>query len=133
MPQSKDKSTDFSSSSKTFAYPQKVQLLKEKHWSFVQKKYQLTPREMQVAKLICQGLTYAEIAKELKIKTGTVKTHLRNNYRKIHVNTKIQMLLQFINDVAHILSRDGSTPLAITPVTTPLSSDTDKVTLQQKD
>jgi len=129
--QPKDKNTDIQSTGGEFAGPQRVQLLEKKHWSFIQRKYQLTSREIQVAKLICQGLTYVEIAEELKIKTGTVKTHLRNNYRKIRVNTKIQMLLQFVNDVTQIISpKDDNRRPAIFPVTYN-SSDSKKIPFQK--
>ncbi len=80
-------------------------LLNKKQWSYVQNRYNLTPRERQVAELVCKGLRNGNIAKYLHIKPGTVKTHTRNIYRKVHVKSKIAMLLRFITD-----SRDISTP-----------------------
>jgi len=79
-------------------------LLNEKQWLYVQNRYGLTPRERQIAELICQGLRNCNIAKALRIRTGTVKTHTRNIYRKVHVKSKIDMLLRFVTD-----SRDLST------------------------
>jgi DNA-binding NarL/FixJ family response regulator len=81
-----------------------VILLDKKQWSYVQKRYYLTPRECQIAELICQGLRNGNIAKILQIKPGTVKTHTRNIYRKVHVKSKIAMLLRFVTD-----ARDLST------------------------
>ena len=75
-----------------------VILLDTKQWSYVQKRYYLTPRERQIAELICQGLRNGNIAKILRIKPGTVKTHTRNIYRKVHVKSKIAMLLRFVTD-----------------------------------
>ena len=80
-------------------------LLNQKQWSYVQSRYNLTPRERQVAELVCKGLRNGNIAKFLNIKPGTVKTHTRNIYRKVHVKSKIAMLLRFVND-----SRDLTTP-----------------------
>ena len=80
-------------------------LLNQKQWSYVQNRYNLTPRERQVAELVCKGLRNGSIAKFLHIKPGTVKTHTRNIYRKVHVKSKIAMLLRFITD-----SRDFSSP-----------------------
>ena len=80
-------------------------LLNQKQWSYVQHRYNLTPRERQVAELVCKGLRNGNIAKYLHIKPGTVKTHTRNLYRKVHVKSKIAMLLRFFTD-----SRDISTP-----------------------
>jgi len=73
-------------------------LLNDKQWTYVQKRYNLTPRERQVAELVCKGLLNGNIAKYLRIKPGTVKTHTRNIYRKVHVKSKIAMLLRFVTD-----------------------------------
>jgi len=75
-----------------------VQLLDEKQWLYLQKRYHITPREIQVAKLICQGFNKNEIAEYLKLKHGTVKTHLRNVYRRAHVKSKLALLLRFVDD-----------------------------------
>jgi len=76
-----------------------VTLLDEKHWSYLQKRYHMTPRELQVAILVCRGFSNDEIVKALKIKHGTVKTHLRNIYRRLRVKSKIALLLRFVEDV----------------------------------
>ena len=75
-----------------------ITLLNEKQWSYIRKRYRLTARELQIAKLICKGLNNAEIAKILDIRHGTVKTHLRNVYRRVRVKSKILMLLHFLED-----------------------------------
>jgi DNA-binding NarL/FixJ family response regulator len=80
-------------------------LLNEKQWSYVQSRYDLTPRERQIAELICQGLRNGSIAKTLRIRPGTVKTHTRNIYRKVHVKSKIGMLLRFVTDARDIFTQ----------------------------
>ena len=67
-----------------------VVLLNDKQWSYVQSRYDLTPRERQIAELICQGLRNGKIASVLRIKPGTVKTHTRNIYRKVHVKSTVE-------------------------------------------
>ncbi len=74
-------------------------LLDEKHWVFLKKRYHMTPRELQVAILVCRGFNNDEIAKALSIRHGTVKTHLRNIYRRVRVKNKILLLLRFVEDV----------------------------------
>ncbi len=74
-------------------------LLDEKHWLYLKNYYNMTPRELQVAILICRGFNSNEVAKALKMKHGTVKTHLRNIYRRTRVKSKILLLLRFIEDV----------------------------------
>ena len=77
----------------------RISLINEKQWKYLKKLYKMTPREVQVAILTCEGLNNNEISKALKIKHGTVKTHLRNVYRRVRVNNKILLLLKFVNDV----------------------------------
>lgn len=79
-------------------------LLDKNQWLTVQKQYSLTQREREIAELICQGLRNEHIAGHLRITSGTVKTHIRNIYRKIHVKNKIGMLLKFV-----VASRELST------------------------
>ena len=85
------------SSSSGYKQPDVI-LLNQRQWSYVQNRYNLTPRERQIAELVCKGLRNGSIAKYLQIKPGTVKTHTRNIYRKVHVKSKIAMLLRFVTD-----------------------------------
>jgi DNA-binding CsgD family transcriptional regulator len=72
-------------------------LLNVNQWSYLKRRYRLTNRELQVGKLVCQSYSNKEIAKILKIKPGTIKTHLLNIYRKSHVTSKITLLLKFVS------------------------------------
>lgn len=86
-------------------------LLNNNQWSYLRRHYCLTNRELQVGKLICRNYSNKEIAKTLKIKPGTVKTHLLNTYRKAHVTSKIALLLTFAN-----AARKSSVKPAVVPV-----------------
>ena len=77
-----------------------VTLLDERQWLYVQRRYRLSPRELQVARHVCRGFANEEVARRLRITCGTVKTHLRNIYRRIHVTSKMEMLLKFVEQVA---------------------------------
>ena len=87
-----------------------VVLLSEQQWSHVQKRYNLTCRERQIAELICQGFRNGSMAKRLRITPGTVKTHTRNIYRKVRVRSKIAMLLRFVTDARKRSSQYEKTP-----------------------
>ena len=50
----------------------------------------LTPREMDVLKLVAQGSTNREIAAALFITENTVKIHLRNILEKLHLQNRTQ-------------------------------------------
>lgn len=82
-----------------------VVLLNEKQWSYVQSRYGLTPREREIAELICRGFRNCRIANALQIRPGTVKTHTRNIYRKVRVKSKIGMLLRFVTDTRGLLAQ----------------------------
>ncbi len=84
-------------------------LLNEKHWSYLQKRYHITPRELEIAQMVCRGFANEEIAEALKIKHGTVKTHVRNLYRKVWVRNKISMLLKFVADANEFFNRPKKT------------------------
>ena len=50
----------------------------------------LTKRELQVLKLIANGMFNREIAVQLKISERTVKNHISNIFRKINVSDRTQ-------------------------------------------
>ena len=51
---------------------------------------QLTPREEEVLQKISEGLSNREIALSLCISENTVKAHVRNIFRKLHLRTRTQ-------------------------------------------
>lgn len=53
----------------------------------------LTPREREVFMLASRGLLNAEIADELFLSEKTIKTHLRNIYGKLDLNSKAELRL----------------------------------------
>ena len=50
----------------------------------------LTPRQREILGLVAQGLTNAEIARELFLTEGTVKQHLRAVYKALGVGSRMQ-------------------------------------------
>ena len=52
----------------------------------------LTPRETQIAKLVAQGLTNAQIGKELWIQENSVKQALKRMFRKLDVSSRAEMV-----------------------------------------
>jgi DNA-binding NarL/FixJ family response regulator len=51
----------------------------------------LTPREIEIVKLVAIGLRNAEVAKRLFISEGTVKMHLHNIYGKLDLDSRIKL------------------------------------------
>ncbi len=54
----------------------------------------LSDRELEVVRLIADGLSNAEIAQKLFLTVGTVKVHTRNIYGKLGVNSRTQAIGQ---------------------------------------
>ena len=52
----------------------------------------LTPREVEVVRMVAKGLTNKEIASQLCIADGTVKIHLHNIYEKVKVNRRAELV-----------------------------------------
>ena len=48
----------------------------------------LSPREVEVLRLVVEGLTNAQAAKELYLSPRTIETHLTSIYHKLGVNSR---------------------------------------------
>ncbi len=108
-PEKEDKRKSIGPDDSFYSRPDVV-LLDEEHWFYIQRRYRMSRRELQVAELVCKGFSNGEIAKDLKIKPGTVKTHLRNVYRRIRVKNKIAMLLKVVDQATKFSTKLGITP-----------------------
>jgi DNA-binding NarL/FixJ family response regulator len=56
----------------------------------------LTPREIEVLKLIASGSSNKEIAAALVLSEKTVKNHINNIFSKLHVYDRSQAMLYAI-------------------------------------
>jgi DNA-binding CsgD family transcriptional regulator len=59
----------------------------------------LSNRECEVAAAYAEGPNYKEIARSLDISPTTVRTHLRTIYKKLGVNSKVE-LIHYLNNTA---------------------------------
>ena len=53
----------------------------------------LTPRELEIVRLVAEGLRNREIGERLSITEGTVKVHLHKAYDKLGVDSRIELVL----------------------------------------
>jgi two-component system, NarL family, nitrate/nitrite response regulator NarL len=53
----------------------------------------LTPRELDITRMVAQGLRNRVIAERLSISEGTVKVHLHNIYEKLGVDGRLELVL----------------------------------------
>jgi DNA-binding CsgD family transcriptional regulator len=59
------------------------------------RKYHLTKREMEVCKLLLEGYTLRQISAILSIAYSTVNTYCTSSYRKLHINSKTELIMLF--------------------------------------
>jgi two-component system NarL family response regulator len=53
----------------------------------------LTDRELQVLKLVAQGLSNREVAEQLFISENTVKNHVRNILEKLQLHSRMEAVM----------------------------------------
>ena len=56
----------------------------------------LTPRELEVLRLLAQGNTNSEIAAVLVVREGTVKYHVKNILRKLGATSRADAVSRFV-------------------------------------
>jgi len=57
---------------------------------------QLTERENEILSYMAKGLLNKEIALATQISEGTIRKHIENIYRKLHVNTRVEAVNLFM-------------------------------------
>jgi two-component system nitrate/nitrite response regulator NarL len=62
-----------------------------------QKKFGLTPRELEIVSAVVAGYSNKEIAEYFKISEDTVKHHLSNIFDKLGVSTRLELALFAVN------------------------------------
>ena len=63
------------------------------------KESELSNREMEVARLVAEGLTNIEIAEALFISPRTVSTHLEKIYRKLDINSRASLVKYLMGNI----------------------------------
>jgi len=58
---------------------------------------ELTPREEEVLRSLAKGCRSKEIADRLNISTGTVNTHVRHIYEKLHVRSRAEAVARYVS------------------------------------
>ncbi len=56
----------------------------------------LSVRELEILRLLAKGHRYKEIADQLSINIGTVRTHISHVYEKLHVNSRTEAAMKLV-------------------------------------
>ena len=59
---------------------------------------QLSAREMEILRELSKGYRYKEIADHLGIGIETVRTHVHHIYEKLHVESRVEAVMKFVQD-----------------------------------
>jgi two-component system, NarL family, nitrate/nitrite response regulator NarL len=62
-----------------------------------QRKFGLTPRELEIVSAVVAGYSNREVAEYFKISEDTVKHHLSNTFDKLGVSTRLELALFAVN------------------------------------
>lgn len=55
----------------------------------------LTPRELDVFRLLLEGYTLQETANQLGVKYSTANTHMTAIYKKLDVNSRAELIIRY--------------------------------------
>lgn len=58
----------------------------------------LSDRETEILRLLSEGMNYRSIATHIFLSPHTVKTHIKNIYKKLHVSTRAEAVKKAIKD-----------------------------------
>jgi DNA-binding NarL/FixJ family response regulator len=72
-------------------------MISKAKWIRVQKSYKFTNRQMQILRLLFEGLDGDRIARRLKIRYNTVKAHFGHMYKRAGVQNKAELIMQIFN------------------------------------
>jgi DNA-binding NarL/FixJ family response regulator len=58
---------------------------------------ELARREQEVLDLLSKGRAYKQIADEMNLHIGTIRTYIRRIYEKLHVNCRTEAVVKYLN------------------------------------
>lgn len=77
-------------------YDAKIDISKNRQ--ILKEEYEISERELEVIELLIDGQTNHQISEKLYISVNTVKTHVKNIYKKLNVSNRLQ-LVNRVNEV----------------------------------
>lgn len=65
-------------------------------WKTVAHRFSLTPRELHVARMLCQGYTNVAIAERIYVAYPTVRTYIRSINHKLGCHDRVELILMLL-------------------------------------
>ena len=70
-------------------------------WNYIQNGFHLTPRQTEIAKLVCEDLNNDQIAKKCRITYNTSRTHVAHICAKVAVHGRAELIVRLIKVAKH--------------------------------
>lgn len=67
----------------------------------IKNNFNLTQRENEILQELVNGLSYKKISEKLFISLDTVRSHIKNIYQKLHVNSKSEAILKTLKNKSY--------------------------------
>jgi len=65
-------------------------------WKTVALRFNLTPRELRVARMLCQGYTNVAIAARIYVAYPTLRTYIRSINHKLGCHDRVELILMLL-------------------------------------
>jgi DNA-binding CsgD family transcriptional regulator len=85
-------------------------LFSDEEWAVIKAELGLSPRQADITKRICQGMSDKRIARELGIALPTVRTHTSRLYEKLDTADRLELVLSVLVALRRCLNRDVRPP-----------------------
>ncbi len=73
-----------------------------RQWNYIKNTFHLTPRQIEIARLVCNGLNNDQISEKCHITYNTARTHLAHICAKICVYGRAELILHLIKIAKHV-------------------------------
>lgn len=71
-------------------------LFTDMEWNGLAEQFGLSPRQAEIARLICRGCTNEAIADRLELSGGTVRVYTDTLYKRVGVQSRLALLVRFV-------------------------------------
>lgn len=76
--------------------PPLPELFTPEEWKALAAKLRLTPRQTEVARLICLGLSKQQMADKLHVSEGTARLHVKELFKRLEVNDRVGVPIRLV-------------------------------------